>query len=319
MFADYGLLAQSFVAFLGLLALITVYHRVIAKGKAGDWFETHAFANAITVVFALPAMFQWLCDPISVVTLTNATTPPDMLGENWWTPSVLFHSNNHWAILSIIAVHTYHCIAFNLSKQDIFHHFMFVPTIGVYGGYCMAWGPLRNCVAFFISGLPGGIDYITLVLVKRKKVSKLFQKRLASKINIWFRGPGIGVLMPFTCYVAIVMGKLDGTAEIIKVTIIALLCAFNGLHYMEQAVRNYQYHLSSTKYETKIAELNAEHESRFESLRVNAEIDQEDPNYYVKKEGQTRQSIKEPLLEVVRRATAEYATGNDEASKGKTA
>jgi hypothetical protein len=118
----------------------------------------------MAVIFSIPAMLQWVCDPISVVTMTNETAPPDILGEGWWTPSKIFHPNNHWSILAIIAVHTYHCVAFDLSKQDIFHHFMFVPTIGVYGGFCMAWGPFRNCVAFFISGLPGGIDYIVLVL-----------------------------------------------------------------------------------------------------------------------------------------------------------
>jgi hypothetical protein len=73
--------------------------------------------------------------------------------------------------------------------------------------------------------------------VKRKKVSQLFQKRLASKINIWFRGPGIGVLMPFTCYLAIVGGNVKSISDIIKISVIALLCLYNG-RYIAIEVRS---------------------------------------------------------------------------------
>lgn len=159
------------------------------------------------------------------------------LGDDWWTPRVLFHPTNSWSCLMIIAVHTYvrpclgwlayrfvcayelcshcypwvwlvslswevcssvavclfilfwsprvpaaqcfwyclafsppfrfffcvpgvatpdririspeisrthfewryHCMAFKLSAQDVFHHFLFVPTIGVGGGLLSSW------------------------------------------------------------------------------------------------------------------------------------------------------------------------------------
>jgi hypothetical protein len=117
-------------------------------------------ANGLTVLFSAPAIVAWAINPSSVVALTDENAPPAMLGGEWYKPEVLLHQNNHWAIMVVIAVHTYHCMAFPLSKQDIFHHLMFVPTIGVYGGFGVEWGPVRNCVAFFISGLPGGIDYV---------------------------------------------------------------------------------------------------------------------------------------------------------------
>jgi hypothetical protein len=84
---------------------------------------------------------------------------------------------------------------------------------------------------------------------------------------------------------------------------------------MEQAVRNYQYHLSNTKYKAKIAELTADHEVKYATLRANAVLDHRDPEYYVEKEQQTRQSKKEPLMDVVRRVgsigdLAEIVKGN---------
>ena len=189
----------------------------------------------------------------------------------------MFHANNHWSISFVVAVHTYHCIAFPLSKQDIFHHLLFVPTLGVYAGFFVEWGHFRNCVAFFISGLPGGIDYAVLVGVKRGQISKLFQKRLASKINLWCRGPFLGMLLPFTCYLGCVEGHVVGLYNCVKVMLIALLCCYNGIYYMEMAIRNYQMHLTTTK-------LNKKHE-----LEMQANIDNYKTDYYAEKEDQTRQ------------------------------
>lgn len=101
-----------------------------------------------------------------------------------------------------VAVHTYHCLGFKLSQQDIFHHFLFVPTLGIGGGMLTSWGPIRNVLTFFISGLPGGVDYVMLVLLKNGMTDKLTCKRLSSKLNVWLRGPGCGVLLPATMYAA---------------------------------------------------------------------------------------------------------------------
>lgn len=268
---------QLLLAFFIELCIVAVYHQFVAKGKPGDWFETHAFANFITVVFALPSIFVWFVRPSSVVAMSADNAPPTIFGPNWSDPEIMFHQNNNWAISFIVAVHTYHCLAFPLSKQDIFHHLMFVPTIGVYGAFFVDWGPVRNCVAFFISGLPGGIDYLVLTMVKRGHASKLFQKRLASKINLWCRGPFLGVLLPGTCYLGIVEGHVEDIGTCVKIAGVALLCCYNGIYYMEMAIRNYQLHLTTTKL-TKLHE-----------LELSAKQDAYESRYYARKEEQSRQ------------------------------
>lgn len=237
---------QLLICFVGLLFLLAVYHKFVARDKPGAWFEIHAFANGLTVLFATPSVILWLMDPIKVVSWERMP-PPDILGPEWHLPSNLFHANNHWAVLVVLAVHTYHCIAFPLSKQDIFHHFVFVPVIGVYGGYFVHWGPVRNVLCFFISGLPGGIDYVILTMTKRNLVSKLFQKRIASKINLWCRGPAVGVLIPATCYVAWLDGEVKGLGMLFKTMLIAVFSAYNGIYYMEMAIKNYQMHLTKAQ------------------------------------------------------------------------
>eukprot|EP00041_Stephanoeca_diplocostata_P014802 m.279445 g.279445 ORF g.279445 m.279445 type:complete len:306 (-) comp19805_c0_seq11:562-1479(-) len=236
---------HQFMGFGMCLAFLFVYDVVFAYQTPGRWFNVHAMANLITVIFCSPAVVAWAKDPLSVVSPEEYGNSPDPLGENWLDWNVLFHPCNDWSILMIVAVHTYHCVAFKLSKQDIFHHFMFVPTIGVYGGFLVSWGPIRNCLPFFISGLPGGIDYAMLVLLKRGMTTKLTCKKLSSTLNVWLRGPGCGVLVPATIYAAYCEGRLP-QEQAFKCMILAGFAAYNGLHYMEMAVMNYQMHLTRT-------------------------------------------------------------------------
>ena len=120
---------------------------------------------------------------------------------------------------------------------------MFIPTLGVYGGFGHSWGPIRNCLAFFISGLPGGIDYVNLVRMKNSKMSTLAVKRWGSKINVYLRGPGCGVLIPATCYICWTEGRMDGS-QAVPSMLLSLFACYNGLYYMEMAVKNYQMHLT---------------------------------------------------------------------------
>lgn len=236
---------HDIAGFLMCLALLVVYDLAFCLRRPGRWFKCHAFANLITVVFSLRAMLQWAIHPLSVSTPIGQEAP-DPLGPNGLDPEVLLHANNDWAILMILAVHTYHCIGFNLSKQDIFHHFMFVPTIGVGGGFLIPWGPVRNCLCFFISGFPGGVDYVMLVLLKNGMTDKLTCKRLSAAINVWIRGPGCGVLVPATIYASWTEGRLMPGTNPMWGFVVAVFAAYNGLYYMEMSVKNYQMHLTRT-------------------------------------------------------------------------
>lgn len=241
-------------AFLGCLVLLGIYDAAFCLRTPGRWFSVHAFANGIVVIFCIPAMIQWARAPLSVVSPVGQETP-DPLGENWTDFDVLFHPSNAWCVLMIVAVHTYHCIAFKLSAQDVFHHFVFVPTIGVGGGLLSSWGPIRAVTSFFISGLPGGIDYINLVRLKRGHTTKLAQKLTSAKLNAWLRGPGCGVLVPATIFAAWSESRVEtDPVTTAKLVLLAGFCAYNGLHYMEESIKNYQMHLTRSILDKKHAE-----------------------------------------------------------------
>ena len=88
----------------------------------------------------------------------------------------------------IVSLHLYHCIFFNLNKQDIFHHILFV-LIGC--GYTILYQPYIASSMPLVSlhGIPGMIDYFLLFLVHIGKFELLEQKRISSLLNTWFRGP----------------------------------------------------------------------------------------------------------------------------------
>lgn len=274
---DWPYMVQIIVAYGMCLAFLAAYHILIARGKPGDWFEVHAVANAVVVVLSIPAMIVWLSDPLTVVSEGNFT-PPAPLGPGWTSLDVLFHPNTNWAILMIDAVHTYHCLGWKLSAQDIYHHALFVPALGLYGGFFVKWGPIRNCVAFFISGLPGGIDYVILVLVKRGYVSKFMQKRVSAKINLMCRGPGVGVLLPATCYLSWLYHDIS-FYEMCQLVFIGVFCCYNGLYYMDMSIRNYQMHLTT-------AAINEKHMK--EMAAVQGKLDEA---YWVGKEQGSRQKL----------------------------
>lgn len=143
------------------------------------WFFVHSLANLFVCAMAFNSMRAVLIDTFRALDASHhPNTSP-------------FSAGTQWPLTIINSVHVYHMIGgFRLGPADYFHHFLFIPTISFPGQY-YRWGPLANFQAFFISGLPGGIDYFLLGLVKLGLISPLFEKRVNANVNIWLRVPGI--------------------------------------------------------------------------------------------------------------------------------
>ena len=152
-----------------LLALVVVDRAIIEPfvrarlGKATHrsvgttrWFFLHAFGNAFIVLAALGSMRATLRDP------TRA------MDGNTFHDATFFGDASVWPLTIVNSLHVYHLIGgFGLTAADRFHHYLFIPTLGFPGQY-YRWGALGNVQAFFISGLPGGIDYFLLGLCKAR-------------------------------------------------------------------------------------------------------------------------------------------------------
>ena len=94
---------------------------------------------------------------------------------------------------------------------------------------------MTNLLIFFMTGLPGGIDYLMLVVVKKGYMERLKQKAICSCINTWMRTPGhvatAGLMLFCTRH-----GATSLPFPGLTVTPVAALCLLNGIYYGEQAV-----------------------------------------------------------------------------------
>ena len=98
---------------------------------------------------------------------------------------------------------------------------------------------LTDVEAFFISGMPGGIDYLLLGLTKIGVVDHMLEKRVNANLNTWLRAPGI-LAAAVLLYQAVLLNQ-----HIVPMWAVALqsvLPAYNALYFNKQAVANYAVH-----------------------------------------------------------------------------
>lgn len=92
----------------------------------------------------------------------------------------------------------YHVVAYRMRFEDAWHHFVFVPTIGL-PGYLYDWAAFGNLQLFFICGIPGMVIYAVLVSQRVGRV-RFDEPLLSAAINICVRAPGILAANALLCH-----------------------------------------------------------------------------------------------------------------------
>ena len=92
-----------------------------------------------------------------------------------------------------------------------------------------------NWATFFVCGLPGGVDYVLLFLVKQRYMEKRTEKAVNRFLNMWIRLPGIVAFVPFAycCYAA---GRSRVSGHLLVVQ--SLLNCVNGIYFADRVVAN---------------------------------------------------------------------------------
>ena len=153
----------TFVGNLVAMSALFLFDKLVAPPQA-RWFAIHSFGNLLAVLAAMNATLCTLADPV------------ESMSNLKYNDSSFFGNATPWPILIVNAIHIYHMVAFKLSSADFFHHAVFALTMGS-TGQLYRLGAFRSFLVFWLSGLPGGIDYFSLVLVKLGKLDGLTQKR----------------------------------------------------------------------------------------------------------------------------------------------
>lgn len=138
------------------------------------------------------------------------------------------------------ALHFYHIVSYyyKLTFDDWLHHLLMVGFCLPGGLYAKA-GVIINICLFFLSGLPGGINYLFLAFQRNDMVPRITQKRVNNFLNLWIRQPGciycstLGVLYINYNY------EQFNMLQIIINYLIGISIYWNGIYFMEQVHANY--------------------------------------------------------------------------------
>jgi len=147
------------------------------------------------------------------------------------------YPTNWLAVQLCCALHLYHTILYwkTFRLDDWLHH-------GLMMGVAMPLSTLFEAhslfgmTLFFTTGLPGGIDYTMLALVKNGYMDRKDEKRVNTFLNVWIRSPGCVAVsaLGFAHYYPTPI-----TGHKLANMVSALLTFWNGQYFMQQIVENY--------------------------------------------------------------------------------
>ena len=165
-----------------------------------------------------------------------AATAPDVYYTFTDFHNITTYSTNWLAIKLCLALHLYHIMLYyqTFRFDDWLHHGLMIGVALPIG----TWIPAHTFMGFslfFTTGLPGGIDYTLLALVRNEVIPKPLEKCINAWLNVWIRSPG--------CVAMASLGTASFLSNKLGTNVWALIpCAlnyWNGQYFMRQVVEDY--------------------------------------------------------------------------------
>lgn len=200
-------------SFVGCFAADVLLQSLISS-KDARWYLIHALLNTVVTALLIPDCLEVLRDPLAGLDSPYTDGP----------------------LALTVGLHLFHCVSNfrSLTAIDWAHHLVSNMLVS---GLCFpfVYGPLVNWACFFVCGLPGGIDYYLLFLVKIGRMEKLTEKKLNRMLNMWLRLPGIISFAPlaFVCWR---VGRIQVPGALLVLQ--AILNAFNAIYFADRVVAN---------------------------------------------------------------------------------
>ena len=139
---------------------------------------------------------------------------------------------------AVYAIHLYHIIwyYYRLRKNDLLHHGIMIGLTLPITNYFLPPDNLLGYCFFFTTGLPGGIDYLLLALVRNNIIRRDVEKEINKQINLWLRCPGC--ISGSTLILYKLSHNYQNYTELFASLFVASTVYWNGIYYMEQIVSN---------------------------------------------------------------------------------
>ena len=150
-----------------------------------------------------------------------------------------FNTNNN--IISMVSsIHIYHIIYYfnKLRFNDWLHHIL---MLGLSLPLSLQYktGAILSHSLFFLSGFPGGIDYLLLFLTRNNIINKSTEKKINYNMNLWIRSPGC-ILSSYFVYKHFTnIYDMNNIYNIINCSLVTGTIFWNGIYFMEQVSIDY--------------------------------------------------------------------------------
>lgn len=159
-----------------------------------------------------------------------------------WTRffNFLDYPSNYESAVLTFALHFYHIFSYfkKLRFDDWLHHILMI-FVALPIAIAGRSGSLLGHSLFFLTGLPGGLDYLMLFLVRNGWMNPLTEKKLNNYINLWLRAPGCIAHSTLTIVSYFAYKQYFTMYDMFTCFITSLLIFWNGIYFMNQVVVNY--------------------------------------------------------------------------------
>jgi hypothetical protein len=135
-----------------------------------------------------------------------------------------------------IGFHMYHYFTATLDFETKVHHIVTVFMTGS-TALLIPSGTTTSAINFIMCGLPGGIDYILLVLFKYGVINTLLEKNINRWLNLLIRMPGM-MLVFWYIFLNLYSGNIIWYDYILMITS-SLIMTVNAIYYCNKTVGNF--------------------------------------------------------------------------------
>lgn len=173
------------------------------------WFTIHSIVNLLVFYISLPDLIELFLSPLENAPISLQTQ------------------------IIVMALHLSHILVYKLNRLDWIHHVVMMSVV-----LCTFIMPetikLCNAVCVFMNGLPGGIDYGLMSLVRSGKLDHITEKKVNSFLNVYIRSPGI-----ICCIFIGWLKYLDGQIGQLTFYLAGLAVYWNAQYFLELVVYAY--------------------------------------------------------------------------------
>ena len=135
-----------------------------------------------------------------------------------------------------IGFHMYHYFTATLDFEKKVHH---IVTVFMTGSTALLIpnGTTTSAINFIMCGLPGGLDYILLVLYKYGTINALTEKNINRWLNLLIRMPGM-MLVSWYIFLNVYSGNIIWRDYLLMI-ISSLIMTINSIYYCNKTVGNF--------------------------------------------------------------------------------